>query len=63
MEKDLRLLLEFAEDNRIPLLLAGIVRSQVGATRIRHGDDGDMTDIYEYIRATMTGTIDAPRED
>ncbi|WP_255167225.1 NAD(P)-dependent oxidoreductase [Natrononativus amylolyticus] len=53
MEKDSRLLLEFAEDNRVPLLLAGVVRSQVGRTRARYGDGGDMTDVYDHLRETM----------
>ncbi|MFC7156945.1 NAD(P)-dependent oxidoreductase [Halomarina halobia] len=54
MEKDLRLLLQFAEDNRVPLLLGSVVRSQVGCARTRFGDDGDMTDVYDYLRETMT---------
>jgi 3-hydroxyisobutyrate dehydrogenase len=58
MEKDLRLLLQFADDNRVPVFLASVVRSQVGATRTRYGDDGDMTDVYEYTREIM-----APAED
>ncbi|MFC6837812.1 NAD(P)-dependent oxidoreductase [Halomarina ordinaria] len=53
MEKDLRLLLQFAEDSRVPLLLGSVVRSQVGCTRARFGDDGDMTDVYDYLRETM----------
>lgn len=52
LEKDLRLLGEFAEDKRLPLLLASVVRSQVGRTRARYGDEGDMTDIYDYVRET-----------
>lgn len=60
MEKDIRLLLEFAEDNRTPLLIANVVRSQIGRTRNRYGDDGDMTDVYDYLREVMTATGDAP---
>ncbi|WP_247010168.1 NAD(P)-dependent oxidoreductase [Halorientalis litorea] len=52
LAKDLRLLGEFAEDKRLPLLLAGVVRSQVGRTRARYGEEGDMTDIYDYVRET-----------
>jgi 3-hydroxyisobutyrate dehydrogenase len=62
MEKDLRLLLRFAEDNRVPLLLAGVVRSQVGCTRNRYGDDGDMTDVYDYLRETLTTAENEPGE-
>lgn len=61
MEKDLRLLLQFADDNRVPLLLANVVRSQVGATRTRYGDDGDMTDVYDYTRETMVPAEDGSR--
>jgi hypothetical protein len=62
VEKDIRLLLEFAEDNQTPLLVADVVRSQVGRTRARYGDDGDMTDIYRYISAVLTGAEDAPSD-
>lgn len=62
MEKDLRLLLQFAEDNRIPLLLGSVVRSQVGCTRTRYGDDGDMTDVYDYVRETIGVDETEPEE-
>lgn len=54
MEKDLRLLLQYAEDNQVPLLLASVVRNQVGRTRNRYGETGDMTDVYDYLREIMT---------
>ncbi|MFC7225506.1 NAD(P)-dependent oxidoreductase [Halalkalicoccus sp. GCM10025322] len=54
MEKDLRLLLQFAEDNQIPLLLASVVRNQVGQTRNRYSETGDMTDVYDYLYEIMT---------
>lgn len=63
MEKDLRLLLRFAEDNRVPLLLAGVVRSQVGRTRNRYGDDGDMTDVYDYVLETTTAAEEGPADE
>lgn len=64
MEKDLRLLLQFAEDNRIPLLVASVVRSQVGYARNRYGDDSDMTDVYDYYREILTAAENrsGPRE-
>ena len=58
MEKDLRLLLRFAENNRIPLLLASVVRNQIGCTRNHYSDDGDMTDVYNYLLKTMTPVED-----
>lgn len=60
MEKDLRLLLQFADDNQVPLLLASVVRNQVGRTRTRYGDDGDMTDVYGYLLEIMTAADEAP---
>lgn len=62
VEKDIRLLLEFAEDNRTPLLVAEVVRSQVGRARNRYGDGGDMTDIYRYVSEVMTAAGDAPKD-
>lgn len=58
MEKDLRLLLQCAEDNQIPLLLAGVVRNQVGRTRNQYGETGDMTDVYDYLYDVMTTVTD-----
>lgn len=54
MEKDLRLLLRFADDTRVPLLLASVVRNQVSYARNQYGDEGDMTDVYGYLRKAMT---------
>lgn len=62
LEKDLRLLLEFAEDKRVPLGLASLVRSQVGRTRVQYGGDGDMTDIYDYLLETTAGAGAEPTE-
>ena len=50
MEKDARLLMRFADENDVSLPLAGLVRSEVGRTRSRYGTDGDMTDVYDYVR-------------
>lgn len=58
MEKDLRLLLQCAEDNQIPLLLASVVRNQVGRTRNQYSEAGDMTDVYDYLRDVMTAPTD-----
>ncbi len=62
MEKDTRLLLEFAEDKQVPLLVANVVRSQIGRTRTRYDDSGDMTDIYEYISEVATGAGTPPSD-
>ena len=50
MEKDAKLLMRFADDNEVSLSLAGQVRSEVGRTRARFGEAGDMTDVYDYVR-------------
>lgn len=55
MEKDMRLLTEFAEDYRVPLLVESVVHNQVSAARARFGDDGDMGQIYDYVEATALG--------
>lgn len=55
MEKDMRLLSEFAEEYRVPLLVESVVHNQVSAARARFGDDGDMGDIYDYVEATALG--------
>jgi 3-hydroxyisobutyrate dehydrogenase len=55
MEKDMRLLSEFAEDYRVPLLVESVVHNQVSAARARFGDDGDMGDVYDYVRSTALG--------
>jgi 3-hydroxyisobutyrate dehydrogenase len=58
MEKDMRLLSEFAEEYRMPLLVESVVHNQVSAARARFGDDGDMGDIYDYVEATTLGSSD-----
>jgi 3-hydroxyisobutyrate dehydrogenase-like beta-hydroxyacid dehydrogenase len=68
MEKDIALLERFGDEKRVPLLLAGVVASQIEYTRVRYGEAGDMTDVYGYLRAAMTGADhpgprDDPRED
>ena len=49
LEKDIRLLSSFAEENRLALLLASVVRAESGRALARFGNDGDMTDIYDYV--------------
>ena len=53
MEKDIRLLSAFAEDNETPMLLANVVRNLVGYARTREGPDGDMTDVYRVLEGLM----------
>ncbi|WP_331233690.1 NAD(P)-dependent oxidoreductase [Natronorarus salvus] len=55
MEKDIALLERFGDEKGLPLLLAGVVASQIEYTRARYGETGDMTDVYGYLRAAMTG--------
>jgi 3-hydroxyisobutyrate dehydrogenase-like beta-hydroxyacid dehydrogenase len=55
MEKDLELLCRFGDDNRVPMLLGNVVRNQVGFTRTRYGDNGDMTDVYGCLYERMIG--------
>lgn len=52
-EKDLRLLVEFAEDADVPLLLGSTVRQQAGYLRSGLGEAADITDIYDYLEAVM----------
>lgn len=52
-EKDLRLVHQFADEHRVPLLLGSIVRSQFSAARAAHGDDGDMRRIYDFVQENM----------
>ena len=58
MGKDMALLERFGDENRVPLLFAGVVASQIEYTRARYGESGDMTDVYDYLRSAMTGTDD-----
>ncbi|MFB6300033.1 MAG: NAD(P)-dependent oxidoreductase [Halobacteriales archaeon] len=53
MEKDIRLLAEFSENNEMPLLLATVVRQLVGYARTHEGGDADMTRVYDFL-ATVT---------
>jgi 3-hydroxyisobutyrate dehydrogenase len=55
MEKDMRLLSQFAEEYRTPLLVESVVHNQVSAARARFGDDGDMGEIYDYVESTSLG--------
>lgn len=55
MEKDMRLLSEFAEEYRTPLLVESVVHNQVSAARARFGDDGDMGEVYDYVESAALG--------
>lgn len=55
VDKDIRLMTRFGEDNHVPLLLANVVRAQVGYARNRYGDDGDMVKLYDYLAEAMGG--------
>lgn len=55
-EKDLRLLVEFAEDADVPLLLGSTVRQQAGYLRSGLGGAADITEIYDHLEAVMAPT-------
>ena len=56
MAKDARLLSAFADEHDVALPVAGLVRSEVDRARVHYGEDGDMTDVYDYVRETTIGT-------
>lgn len=53
-EKDVRLFIEFAEDQGTPALLGSVTRLLVGYARSAEGDDGDMTRVYDFLESVMT---------
>ncbi|WP_436348570.1 NAD(P)-dependent oxidoreductase [Natronorubrum sp. FCH18a] len=53
MNKDMRLLSEFADDQDAPLLVGRVARDLVGYARTTKGDDADMTRIYEFLEDVM----------
>ncbi len=53
MDKDMRLLSAFANDQELPLLVGHVVRDLVGYARTKHGDDGDMTRVYDLLEDLM----------
>jgi 3-hydroxyisobutyrate dehydrogenase-like beta-hydroxyacid dehydrogenase len=62
-EKDLRLAHQFADENRVPLLLGSIVRSQYSAARAAHGADGDMRRIHDFVREYMVAAEEASEDE
>lgn len=56
VEKDIRLLTEFGDDNDMPLLLASVVRAIVGYSRTDQGSEADMTRIYDFLEGVMVRT-------
>ena len=55
MAKDARLLSAFADEHDVALPLAALVRSEVDRAKVRFGEGGDMTDVYDYVREATTG--------
>lgn len=53
MNKDMRLLSEFADDQDAPLLVGHVARDLVGYARTTKGDDADMARIYEFLEDVM----------
>ena len=53
MNKDMRLLSEFANDQETPLLVGHVARDLVGYARTKKGDDADMTRVYEFLEDVM----------
>jgi 3-hydroxyisobutyrate dehydrogenase-like beta-hydroxyacid dehydrogenase len=53
MEKDMRLLSEFAGDQGIPMLLGHLTRDITGYAKTKKGYDGDMTRVYDFLEELM----------
>lgn len=53
MEKDMRLLSEFAGDQQIPMLLGHVTRDITGYAKTKKGYDGDMTRVYDFLEELM----------
>lgn len=53
VEKDIRLLSEFGEENQTPLLLANVVRNLVGYVINQQGGEADMTRVYDFLESMM----------
>lgn len=53
MEKDMRLLSEFANNQQIPLLVGNIARDITGYTKTKKGYNGDMSHIYDFLEEVM----------
>jgi len=53
MDKDMRLLSRFADDQDVPLLVGHVVRDLVGYTKAKKGADSDMTRAYDFLEELM----------
>mgnify|MGYP006284776183 CR=1 FL=1 len=53
MEKDMRLLSEFAGDQEVPMLLGHVTRDITGYAKTKKGYDGDMTRVYDFLEELM----------
>ena len=53
MEKDMRLLSEFAGDQQMPMLLGHTTRDLAGYAKAKKGFDADMTRIYDFLEELM----------
>lgn len=62
MEKDIRLLGEFGDENHSPMLLAGVIENLVGYTRADYGGDSDMTYVYKFCKRMMDDAASARME-
>lgn len=53
MEKDMRLLSEFAGDQQVPMLLGHVTRDIAGYAKTKKGHDADMTRVYDFLEELM----------
>lgn len=53
MEKDMRLLSEFAGEQQIPMLLGHMTRDIAGYVKTKKGYDSDMTRVYDFLEELM----------
>ncbi len=53
MEKDMRLLSEFAGDQQVPMLLGHVTRDIAGYAKTKKGFDSDMTRVYDFLEEMM----------
>lgn len=49
MKKDARLFTEFGQNHNAPLVLGDTVKNLVGYAHAQHGDDADMSRIYDFV--------------
>ncbi|SEH16434.1 3-hydroxyisobutyrate dehydrogenase [Natronorubrum sediminis] len=53
MEKDMRLLSEFAGEQQVPMLLGHLTRDLAGYAKTKKGFDSDMTRVYDFLEEFM----------